>query len=79
VDVQIPAGTELTTSDGRVTLSEPATFNTHVRLSFDVPVEINIADTPVNPSLLDAKDYLDRLYAQWQRDPVQVFIAPLPR
>jgi hypothetical protein len=78
VTINIPAGTVITTSAGRTTLSEPTSFETTLQLEFDAPVRINLADTPLNPSLLSAKDYLDRLYVQWQRDPLQVFLAPLP-
>jgi hypothetical protein len=78
VDVVIPAGTELPTEAGAVTLSAEVSVPATVHLTFDAPVTINIADTPLNPSLLSARDFLDRLYAQWQRDPLQAFLAPLP-
>ena len=78
VDVVIPAGTELSTDAGALTLRSDVSVPAVVHLAFDAPVMINIADTPLNPSLLSAKDYLDRLYVQWQRDPLQAFLAPLP-
>jgi hypothetical protein len=78
-DVVIPAGTVLPIDAGDVTLRQPVTVPTTVHLAFDVPVKINIADTPLNPSLLSARDFLGRLYAQWQRDPLQAILAPLPR
>jgi hypothetical protein len=56
-----------------------AATQTKIRLDADVPVDLKIADTPLNNSLLSTKDYLDRLYAQWQRDPLQALIAPLPQ
>lgn len=74
----LPAGTELPLVTGAVVLSEDVPVETTARLAVDIPVEIKLADTPLNASLLNTKDFLDRLYAQWQRDPLQAFLAPLP-
>lgn len=74
----IPAGTVLPTSAGRIVLDEDVTFETNIQLSFDVPVELRVADTPLNGSLLSTKDFLERTYTQWQRDPLQSLLAPLP-
>ncbi len=78
VQAVLPAGTELPLANGAVLLSEDVPVETTARLAVDIPVEIKMADTPLNASLLSTKDFLDRLYAQWQRDPLQAFLAPLP-
>lgn len=78
VNVVIPSGTTLDTEVGPVQLNADVSVPATAHLTFDAPVTINIADTPLNASLLSARDYLDRLYAQWERDPLQALLAPLP-
>ena len=79
VEVVIPAGTMLPTALGSVEISEDLTVMANARLDLAEPVKINVADTPLNTPLLNTKEYLERLYTQWQRDPLQVFLAPLPQ
>ena len=79
MEVVLPKGTVFPTAAGPVELDQDVTVQANVRLNYDVPVKINIADTPFNASLLSTKDFLDRLHTQWERDPLQAFLAPLPR
>jgi hypothetical protein len=71
VQQEVPVDIPATASSGAV--------QTKITIDADVPVEFKIADTSVNAALLSTRDFLDRLYTQWQRDPLQALIAPLPQ
>lgn len=79
VDVVLPAGLSIPTDAGAIKLSQELSVPATVHLDLTEPLQINVADTPLNASLLSAKDYLGRLYTQWQSDPLQALLAPLPK
>ena len=76
VSLTVPMDTTIVVNGEETRLKADLPVSTTVVLSFDLPVDIPIADTPVGEPLVNAQDYLKALSAAWKADPLQVFFAP---
>jgi hypothetical protein len=76
VSLTVPMDTTIVVNGEATRLKADLPVSTTVLLSFDLPINIPIADTPVGEPLVSAQGYLKALSAAWKADPLQVFFAP---
>ena len=76
VSLTIPLDTTITVNGEETPLKAELPVSTTVSLSFDLPITLLIAETPIGEPLVKAQDYLKELSAAWKADPLQVFFSP---
>ncbi len=76
INLTIPLDTTLSVEGKEVPFKTDLPISTTVRLSFDLPIQLAIAQTPVGEPLAQAQAYLRELSAAWKADPLQVFFSP---
>lgn len=76
VSLTVPMDTTILVKGEEVPLQTELPVSTTVSLSFDLPITLLIAETPIGEPLVKAQDYLEELSAAWKADPLQVFFSP---
>ncbi len=76
VSLTVPMDTTIVVNGEETRLKADLPVSTTVLLSFDLPIDLLIANTPVGEPLVKARDYLKELSVAWKADPLQIFFAP---
>ena len=76
VSLTIPVDTTIMVNGKETPFKTELPVSTTVLLSFDLPITLPIANTPIGAPLVEAQDYLKELSAAWKADPLQVFFSP---
>jgi len=76
VSLTIPLDTTILVNGKETPLKAELPVSTTVSLSFDLPITLLIAETPIGEPLVKAQDYLKELSAAWKADPLQIFFSP---